>query len=133
MNKNNFLMTLLSVLFTWCLVSCNGINDPNNPTKHVYPETGMYLGITGFSSEVSFYGSSERRFGILSDSWSYENFINDLSMGDATVLYYAVDNNLSYLEKCQFPDDISSVSIITFTDGLDQGSRALDKNDQEKS
>lgn len=109
-------------------------NTGDGSTKDfVYTETGMYLGITGFSDEINFYGNSKRRYETLSNSHSYEAFIDDLSMGDATVLYYAVDNNLSYLERCQFPNDVSSVSIITFTDGLDQGSRALDKQDQNNS
>lgn len=141
---NLFVILLAAILMPFLIISCdNEINNPSTgdedntgdgSTKDfVYTETGMYLGITGFSDEINFYGSSERRYETLGNSHSYESFINSLSMGDATVLYYAVDNNLSYLEKCQFPNDVSSVSIITFTDGLDQGSRALDKQDQNNS
>lgn len=141
---NLFVILLVAILMPFLIISCdNEINNPSTgdedntgdgSTKDfVYTETGMYLGITGFSDEINFYGSSERRYETLNNSHSYESFINDLSMGDATVLYYAVDNNLSYLERCQFPNDVSSVSIITFTDGLDQGSRALDKQDQNNS
>ena len=136
MKRINFLWLLLSVVCCLGFISCKGLNEPDNPNANkdfVYSETGMYVGITGFSDAINFYGSDEYRYKILSNAKPYESFIDGLSMGDATVLYYAVDNNLSYLEKCAFPDDVSSVSIITFTDGLDQGSRALDKQDQNNS
>lgn len=136
MKRINFLWLLFSVVCCFGLMSCKDVNEPDNPNANkdfVYTKTGMYVGITGFSNAIKFYGSDDGRYQILSNSKPYESFINGLSMGDATVLYYAVDNNLSYLEKCAFPDDVSSVSIITFTDGLDQGSRALDKQDQNNS
>ncbi|MBO5672735.1 MAG: hypothetical protein J6S09_00425 [Paludibacteraceae bacterium] len=136
MKRINFLWLLFSVVCCFGLMSCKDVNEPDNPNANkdfVYTKTGMYVGITGFSNAIKFYGSDDGRYQILSNSKPYESFINGLSMGDATVLYYAVDNNLSYLEKCAFPEDVSSVSIITFTDGLDQGSRALDKQDQNNS
>ena len=125
---------LLKILFNGNIIYSKNnmfLNDPDNPNSNkdfVYSKTGMYVGITGFSDAINFYGSDEYRYKILSNAKPYESFIDGLSMGDATVLYYAVDNNLSYLEKCAFPDDVSSVSIITFTDGLDQGSRAYDQD-----
>ena len=105
--------------------------DPQNSPTEVHSESGMYVGITGFSDNVQFFNSASNRYVTLaqSNSGQFTSFINSLSMGDATVLYYAVDNNLSYLANCTFPDDLSSVNIITFTDGLNQGSRALDKQD----
>ena len=136
MKRINFLWLLLSVVCCLGFISCKGLNEPDNPNVNkdfVYSKTGMYVGITGFSNAINFYGDDEWRYKILNSSKPYESFINGLSMGDATVLYYAVDNNLSYLEKCGFPNDVSSVSIVTFTDGLDQGSRALDKLDQNNS
>ena len=131
MKRINFLWLLLSVVCCFGFMSCDILNGPDNPNSNkdfVYSKTGMYVGITGFSDAINFYGSDEYRYKILSNAKPYESFIDGLSMGDATVLYYAVDNNLSYLEKCAFPDDVSSVSIITFTDGLDQGSRAYDQD-----
>ncbi|MBR5854710.1 MAG: hypothetical protein IKY87_03395 [Paludibacteraceae bacterium] len=144
MKKNHFLWLLLSVVFCVGFMSCKDVNGPDNPNVNepenpnankdfVYTKTGMYVGITGFGDTINIYGSDEWRYQILSNSKPYESFINGLSMASATVLYYAVDNNLSYLEKCAFPNDVSSVSIVTFTDGLDQGSRALDRIDQNNS
>lgn len=123
-------IALLSVLFLSCESGSEPSNsyDGENNTEH-----GMYLGITGFSNDVEYYGSKTDRFHVLTKSnvSTFTSFVNSLSMGDATVLYYAVDNNLSYLQNCKFPDDLSSVNIVTFTDGLNQGSRALDKQEGE--
>ncbi len=115
----------VALLFSAC---DGGANNPSAQGEK-NSEHGMYVGITGFSDNVEFYGSQNHRYMVLTPSnvGTYTSFINSLSMGDATVLYYAVDNNLSYLQNCTFPDDLSSVNIITFTDGLNQGSRALDK------
>ena len=123
-------IALLSVLF----LSCEGDSEPSNSYDgENNTEHGMYLGITGFSNNVEYYGSKTDRFHVLTKSnvSTFTSFVNSLSMGDATVLYYAVDNNLSYLQNCKFPDDLSSVNIVTFTDGLNQGSRALDKQEGE--
>lgn len=120
----------LSLLFASCGGDEPGHNGGGgNEVRH--SETGMYVGITGFSDNVTFFNSASNRYNILtkSNSGNFTSFINSLSPGDATVLYYAVDNNLSYLVNCKFPEDLTSVNIITFTDGLDQGSRALDKQD----
>ncbi len=130
MRRKLFLVTafLSALMFAGC--NSNDPNDSNKAISESHYETGMYVGITSFSDNVKYYGSVyDRRYHSLtkSNSASFTSFINGLSMGDATVLYYAVDENLSYLEGCQFPADLSSVNIITFTDGLNQGSRALDK------
>lgn len=119
---------ILVAVFATLLSACSE-NTPDVTEAH--DESGMYVGITGFSDNVEFFNSASYRFVTLSKSNSsqFTTFINSLSMGDATVLYYAVDNNLDYLTRCSFPSDLASVNIITFTDGLNQGSRALDKQD----
>ena len=139
--KKHFFILMATI--TTLLCACKG-NDPSNPggtsntTKTVnesHSDAGMYVGITSFSDNVKYYGSESSRYYSLSKSNSanFTSFIDGLSMGDATVLYYAVDNNLRYIENCQFPNDLTSVNIITFTDGLNQGSRALDKQDGNHS
>ena len=87
-----------------------GTEVPQSGTKN-YSEQGMYVGITGFSDDVEFYNGSSDRYAILTQNNSnyFTSFINSLSMGDATVLYYAVDNNLSYLAKC---NDVNTRKVI---------------------
>ena len=125
-------ITLMLLVLSGCKSREPSSADDNGmPSNDFHNETGMYVGITGFGENVSFYKGVSDRYNILSELTigGFTNFVNNLGMTDATVLYYAVDNNLDYLTKCQFPSDLSSVNIVTFTDGLNQGSRALDKQD----
>ncbi len=95
-----------------------------------YGRTGLFVGITGFNSDLHHYSPC-----ILdkNTSSSFEYFIQTLETNNGTLLYYAVDNTISQLEKSKFPDDLENVSIITFTDGLDQGSSAKNTNYQSAS
>ena len=125
-------MTLMLLVMSGCKSKePSSADESSMPNSEFHGETGMYVGITGFGENVSFYKGVRDRYNILSESTisGFSKFVYDLEMTDATVLYYAVDNNLDYLTKCQFPSDLSSVNIVTFTDGLNQGSRALDKQD----
>jgi len=49
-------------------------------------------------------------------------------MKDNTGLYYAVDNAISKLQAANLPNDLVNVSIVTFTDGLDNVSTMLNTN-----
>ena len=46
-------------------------------------------------------------------------------MQDGTILYHAVNTSLNSLAKSKVPENLINVSVVTFTDGLDQGSIAL--------
>ena len=89
-----------------------------------YSESGLYLGIIGFNSKLT-----ENNIGLLTPNTisSYKNFVNNLTVGNATVLYYAEENALDRLTQASFPSDLISASIVTFTDGLDQGSVAYNE------
>ncbi len=123
-------------------------NDPNNRTLDFYhdgesfhntmtanvdsikvfktdDEPLVYLGIVGFNQELY-----EKPFGIL-DKYKandYKTFVSNLSRKDGTLLYYGVDHALDMLESKSFPSQVSSVNLITFTDGLDQGSLMMNSN-----
>lgn len=135
-----YLLFASALLSAALMVSCKGKNDPTNPSDsgnstnptgstatEVHSESGMYVGITGFGESVKYYPSEEERYAKLSkDNKSrFISFIDKMTVSNGTALFYALDNNLSYLNKCSFPDDVVNVSIITFTDGLDQGSRGV--------
>ena len=81
-----------------------------------------YAGIVGFNSELKTKG-----LGILSPSTKsqYESFVNNLSCKDGTILYYAVNRVLNILDKANIETPLQSAHVITFTDGLDQGSLML--------
>ena len=127
MKKLTWLLAILLV----GLVACEP-EKPEGPNIERHTDTGMYLAVTTFNEEVRYYECyNDRydfaRYGMLTGATvsSFEEFIENSVSAPATLLYYAVDKTLSYLETCQFPDDVESVSVITFTDGLDQGSHAL--------
>jgi len=79
----------------------------------------VYLGIVGFNQELY-----EKPFGVLDKSTAsgFKTFVSNLSRKDGTLLYYGVDHALDMLSSQDFPTNFSSVNLITFTDGLDQGS-----------
>ena len=85
----------------------------------------VYLGIVGFNQELY-----EKPIDVLATStaYSYTSFVRDLARKDGTLLYYAVDHAIDMLDKKDFQTPLTSVSLVTFTDGLDQGSLMMNGN-----
>lgn len=92
-------------------------NVPNNGLK-----SGVYLGIKGFNQKV--YNSPIQYLDATSFK-GFNTFIDGLSTANGTILYYSVDQALNALKSVTLPSDLSTVAIVTFTDGLDQGSLAM--------
>ena len=84
-----------------------------------FTENGLYLGITGFNQELYYYPIT--RLNEVSITEFY-NFVDGLQMKYGTLLCYGVDQSISRLKEASFPDDLCAVALVTFTDGLDQGS-----------
>jgi uncharacterized repeat protein (TIGR02543 family) len=86
--------------------------------------TGLYMGIIGFNQNIN-----TREIGLLNNSTkgAFQSFVNAMTTKAGTVLYYAVENALDKLSQATLPDDLTNASIITFTDGLDQGSVELNE------
>ena len=78
-----------------------------------------YIGIVGFNDQLYPKG-----IGILSTytASQYKSFVNNLPSKYGTLLYYAVDNALDMLDNANIPTPLKNATLITFTDGLDQGS-----------
>ena len=85
----------------------------------------VYLGIIGFNQQLY-----EKPFDVLATSTSnlYQSFVNNLPRKDGTILYYAVDHALDALENYDFKTPIKNVTLVTFTDGLDQGSLMMNNH-----
>ena len=119
------LTLVISLLGT--LVSCEGI-EPDKPEipnfSKYYNQSGLYLGIIGFNDILE-----EKEFDLLNPTTvdEYKGFVDQFVTEKATLLYYAEEKALDNLKYSKFPDDLTSVSIVTFTDGLDQGSINLRK------
>lgn len=86
---------------------------------------GMYLGIIGFNDAlttktISLLNTATER--------SFTSFIDGLTMRDGTALYHADNTALDWLQNATLPPDLINVSLVTFTDGLDNGSLVLNHN-----
>lgn len=92
--------------------------------KTKYHTSGLYLGIVGFNNSLYQYTYDSYDFRLLrsASKSAFQGFVNGLKIDDGTTLYYAVDEAVSKLENSVFPDDLTKVAIVTFTDGLDVGS-----------
>ncbi|MBD5316115.1 MAG: hypothetical protein HDS11_00370 [Bacteroides sp.] len=86
-------------------------------------DNGIYLGITGFNQTLYEYPVLQ-----LTESSvdGFRNFVDGLSMKNGTLLYYSVDQALNTMQATELPSDITTAAIVTFTDGLDQGSFMMD-------
>ena len=81
--------------------------------------TGVYLGILAFNQALYSYPVSL----LTSESLSAcKAFIDGLQMKNGTILYYAADNGLLNMQQGESPKSLAGASLVTFTDGLDQGS-----------
>ena len=86
---------------------------------------GVYLGIIGFNDDLK-----TKTIGLLdaNSESAYTNFISGLEMRDGTVLYHADNNALDWLQSATLPSQLFNVSLVTFTDGLDNGSTMLNNS-----
>lgn len=85
-------------------------------------DSGIYMGVTSFNTTLKTLPIQR-----LSDSSknTFFDFINGLQMDNATLLYYAVEKSIDALGNPTYPDNLSNAILVTFTDGLDQGSLAM--------
>jgi len=92
--------------------------DPR-PAAQPTTGSGLYIGIIGFNDRLMIFPieSLDAR-----NMHRAIQFIDNLSMRPSTGLYYAVDQGIDMLERARLPNDLASVSIVTFTDGLDNAS-----------
>lgn len=102
--------------------SYNFVNEPM--TLRLPSESdshGVFLGITAFNGHVE-----ELPIGELDDDseFTYKDFIGNLNPQIGTLLYYSVDRAVDKITEFKFPTNLSNAVLITFTDGLDQGSLA---------
>ena len=92
---------------------------------HTTAKEGLYLGIIGFNQELY-----TMPLGLLNQETKrdFMNFVDGLTMQNGTILYHAVNTGLNSLAAAKIPENLINVSLVTFTDGLDQGSYVLSNN-----
>ena len=119
MKKHILSVAILALVVTlYTFTSCRKPKaEDNTPAKE-----GLYLGIVGFNNELY-----TMPLGLLNQDTKREfvNFVDGLAMQNGTILYHAVNTGLNSLAKAKIPENLINVSVVTFTDGLDQGSYIL--------
>ncbi len=124
MNMKKHLLSVAVLALVVSLTTFSSCRKPkaedNTPAKE-----GLYLGIVGFNSELY-----TMPLGLLNQDTKheFENFVDGLSMQNGTILYHAVNTGLNSLSSARIPENLINVSVVTFTDGLDQGSYVLSQN-----
>ena len=98
------------------------ITLPDGFDNPIEEENGVFMGIIGFNEEVF-----NKPISLLNETTKNDfiGFVDDLKMGNATLLYYSVDRAINSLSAQSYPDNLSNAVLITFTDGLDEGSLAM--------
>ena len=84
--------------------------------------SGIYLGIMAFNKYIYPYPVSE----LTNESKNgFDLFIDALNIQNGTLLYRSFDQAVNTLQSVPLPVDLSTVAVVTFTDGLDKGSTYL--------
>ncbi len=99
----------------------NQWNDEENPGGTT--ENGIYIGIIGFNSEL--YECPMIRLcpeSILELNTFIDNLSNEKSQ---TLLCWAVEKSMSKMTKRSFPKNLFNASLVSFTDGFDDGSAKM--------
>ena len=92
-------------------------------------ETGMYMGIVGYNQVLN-----TKPLAML-DSTSvteFNEFVASLTTQPGRLMYYSVDKAIDALSVARKPVNLQNVAVVTFTEGLDQGSLMMtDKYETE--
>lgn len=124
MNTKKFLClfatAIMSIAVSGIFTSCGG--DNNSRYSYTPQESGIYVGVIGFNEVV--YATDDFSNVSTGETDCY-NFIDALTVEKNTALYYAMREGINYFDNGNFPDDVTDVFIVTFTDGLDNVSGAL--------
>lgn len=85
--------------------------------------SGIYFGLVSYSNKVS---STDISMLDSSSAKSFSNTIDNLTSGPTTALYLGLDSGIDLISNADLPDDLINLSVITFTDGLENWSLNLD-------
>lgn len=98
------------------------ITLPEGYNTPIEDDNGIFMGIISFNDKIDNLPIS-----VLNQYTepTFTDFVNNMEMANATLLYYAVDQAITAIGKPAYPDNLSNAVVITFTDGLDQGSLAM--------
>ena len=115
------IITVAVLAFVIMLTAFTSCRKPHSE-DYTPAKEGLYLGIIGFNQDLY-----TMPLGLLNQDTKhdFESFVDGLAMQNGTILYHAVNTGLNSLAKAKIPENLINVSVVTFTDGLDQGSYVL--------
>ena len=123
------MMCLMMFMTAMHITSCHK-EHPQEETPDSPGETGegIYLGIVGFNSQLYV-----KNISLLNSSTygEFNVFIDQMTAGDGTALYYADYTALKKMREYSKPPKLKNVALVTFTDGLDNISTANSEYDPE--
>lgn len=110
--------TLMLAVMLTAFSGCKKVKPQDNTPA----QEGLYLGIIGFNNDLTIFP-----LGLLNQDTKHDfvNFVDKLKMQNGTFLYHAVNTGINNLAEAKIPENLINVSVVTFTDGLDQGSDVL--------
>ena len=85
-------------------------------------ESGLYFGLSTFDRYYQYYPIKLISEDALEDYYSIINSL-ELTTLNGTLLLYSCDEDITAMRRVSLPSDLTTVSLVTFTDGFDQGSR----------
>ena len=100
-----------------------------NGPQMVIVDTGMYMGIIGYNQSLA-----TKEISLLDSTTvgEFNDFVAGLNTQPGRLLYYSVDKAINDLNEAPMPENLQNVAIVTFTEGLDQGSLMMtDKYETE--
>ena len=92
-------------------------------------DTGVYMGIIGYNQTLS-----TKELSLLDSTTvdGFMDFVNSLTTQPGRLLYYSADKALDALNSARCPRNLKNVALVTFTEGVDQGSLMMtDKYETE--
>ena len=98
------------------------ITLPEGYNTPIEDDNGIFMGIISFNDELNNLPITALN---QYTEPMFTDFVDNMEMANATLLYYAVDQAITTLAKPEYPDNLTKAMIVTFTDGLDQGSLAM--------
>ena len=113
---------MLALIMTF--MNCKS-EDQDPPLKPEVPriilKEGINLTILAFNNGIKY----KKDFTLVEQGYYSSNiksWVDNLKQGDGTALFYAIDSALNEIKKPIVPSNLSTVALVTFTDGIDNAS-----------
>ncbi len=128
--KNNLLAKISLTIILFCLLffGCSVGGSRGEDGDNLGTNSGLFISIIGFNDELHVRDFEKMDSGSI---YSLDSFINNLQQANGTLLYHAANKGLNKIEDSSFPEDLSNIATVIFTDGLDIGSYIM--NDEYNS